>query len=122
MLFRNLKNIRLTILILMVGITSWAQSGKTTTDTPAQQAAACTKIADLNCKSVCQACQNAGYILGDVGIGKGLWVDCVNPIMQGTAEPAKAQKAGMSRPSVPASTISACHASKPNFGYPQHKK
>jgi hypothetical protein len=64
------------------------------------------------CEQIKSACQSAGFIQGDAKQGKGLWMDCVNPIMQGKTAP----HAVLAVPSVSPSLISACKAKRPKFG------
>lgn len=65
------------------------------------------------CLQIKKACENVGFAKKQAKEGKGLWVDCVNPIMQGKAQPSKAV---IKLPTVDASLISACKAKRPNFG------
>lgn len=65
------------------------------------------------CEQIKQACETAGFVKGQAKEGTGLWVDCIDPIMKGTAQPAKAKKA---LPTVDAGTVAACKAKHPNFG------
>lgn len=64
------------------------------------------------CQPVVQACKSAGFILGAWKQGKGLWVDCINPIMQGVTAP----HATLALPSVPPAVIANCKAQRPHFG------
>ncbi len=59
------------------------------------------------------ACRNAGFVQGGAASGTGLQLDCVQPIMQGIAAPAKASKP---LPKVGADVIAACKAQNPEFG------
>jgi hypothetical protein len=68
------------------------------------------------CEQIVQACKNAGFIQGDVKEGNGLWVDCVDPIMHGAAQPAKAK---IPLPQVSSDTVAACKMKHPNFGQPK---
>jgi len=71
------------------------------------------------CKTIHDTCTAAGFIQNDAKIGKGLWVDCIDPIMQGTAQPAKAV---IKLPAVDPAVVAACKAKRPNFGTPKAKK
>jgi hypothetical protein len=71
------------------------------------------------CKTVMDACQSAGFVKNEAKDGKGLWVDCIDPIMQGTAQPAKAT---IKLPTVDAGTVAACKAKHPKFGVGGGKK
>jgi hypothetical protein len=65
------------------------------------------------CKTVEQACKNAGFIQGDWKKGDGLWRDCVDPIMQGQTNVPGATKP---LPTVDAKAVAACKAEHPKFG------
>jgi hypothetical protein len=65
------------------------------------------------CKEIKEACEKAGFVKGEAKEGYGLWVDCIDPIMKGTAQPGKAKKP---LPSVRPDLINACKAKHPNFG------
>jgi len=71
------------------------------------------------CKEIKEACQKAGFVYGEAKEGYGLWVDCIDPIMRGTAQPSKAKKP---LPGVSADLINACKAKHPNFGEGHAKK
>ena len=43
------------------------------------------------CKQIEQACEKAGFVKGEAREGYGLWVDCIDPIMKGASQPAKAK-------------------------------
>jgi len=65
------------------------------------------------CEQIVLACKNAGFVEGDFKKGYGLWVDCIDPIMRGTGQPAKADKP---LPAVSPEQIAACKQKRPNFG------
>jgi hypothetical protein len=65
------------------------------------------------CKQIEDACGKAGFVKGEAKEGYGLWVDCIDPIMKGIAQPSKAKKP---LPAVGADLISACKTKNPNFG------
>ena len=71
------------------------------------------------CKEIKDACQKAGFVYGEAKEGYGLWVDCIDPIMRGTAQPSKAKKP---LPAVSADLIKACKAKHPEFGEGHAKK
>src|SRR5712691_8582438 len=48
--------------------------------------------------------------------GNGLWVDCINPIMEGRAQRSTATKP---LPQVDPHIVAACKASNPRFGQPK---
>jgi hypothetical protein len=64
------------------------------------------------CEQIKQACLSAGFIPNDAKQGKGLWMDCVNPIVQGTT----AKKSVIALPSVDPTVVAACKAKHPKFG------
>ena len=64
------------------------------------------------CKQIKEACTTAGFIKGDAKDGKGLWMDCVNPIMQGTT----AKKSVLPLPKIDAKVVADCKQKKPKFG------
>jgi hypothetical protein len=93
------KRISISIFsVLLVGL------AMTSTARPAPTAA---------CEQITAACQNAGFTKGGVSTGTGLQMHCIEPIMQGTAQPAKAQRP---LPQVSAQLVASCKASNPGFG------
>jgi len=71
------------------------------------------------CKEIKEACQKAGFVYGEAKLGYGLWVDCIDPIMRGVAQPSTAKKP---LPAVSADLIKACKAKHPEFGEGHAKK
>jgi len=65
------------------------------------------------CETIEAACRGAGFVEGDYQKGYGLWKDCIDPIMQGAKQPAKAIKP---LPSVQPATVAACKQKNPKFG------
>ena len=65
------------------------------------------------CDQIKAACKSAGFVEGDYKLGYGLWVDCIDPIMRGTGQPAKADKA---LPAVNPDLVAACRQKHSNFG------
>src|SRR5271170_5343834 len=65
------------------------------------------------CEQIVMACKNAGFVEGDYKKGYGLHVDCIDPIMRGTGQPAKADKP---LPAVSPELVAACKQKRPNFG------
>jgi N-acetylglucosamine-6-sulfatase len=63
------------------------------------------------CAQIRAACQSAGYVQGGVKSGKGLQVDCVQPLLQGMTTNAKT---GKPLPQVDPQLIAACRARNPN--------
>ena len=68
------------------------------------------------CAQIKSACTSAGFVQGGVSAGNGLWRDCIDPIMQGTAQRHKASKP---LPQVDPKVIAACKAQDPTFGQPK---
>jgi N-acetylglucosamine-6-sulfatase len=65
------------------------------------------------CVQITAACQQAGFVQGGVKQGNGLQVDCVEPIMQGQAQPHQASKP---LPQIDRQLVTACKAANPRFG------
>jgi lipoprotein-anchoring transpeptidase ErfK/SrfK len=67
------------------------------------------------CEQIRATCESAGFVAGGAKVGLGLQVDCIIPIMQGTAQRPRAR-----RPLPPVDThlIAACAANRPGFGQP----
>ena len=65
------------------------------------------------CGEVESACRNAGFVDKGSKVGKGLWSECIDPIMQG-----RSVKAAKPLPKVSPQTVAACKAKSPNFGEP----
>jgi hypothetical protein len=65
------------------------------------------------CDQIIHACKRAGFVEGDYKKGYGLWIDCIDPIMRGTKQPAIADKP---LPEVSAELIEACRQKDPRFG------
>lgn len=65
------------------------------------------------CEQIVAACMNAGFVRGDSREGYGLWRDCVDPIMRGTRQPAKADRP---LPAVSPEQVAACRQIHPSFG------
>jgi hypothetical protein len=65
------------------------------------------------CEQIVAACKSAGFVEGDYKEGYGLHVDCIDPIMRGTKQPAKAVKP---LPAVSPELITACKQKHPDFG------
>jgi hypothetical protein len=69
------------------------------------------------CGEVESACRSAGFVDKGANVGKGLWSDCIDPIMQG-----RTVKAAKPLPKVNPQTVAACKAKSPNFGEPGKPK
>jgi len=72
--------------------------------------------ADKPCQQIRQACLDAGFAEGAFKEGNGLFIDCVDPIMQAAAQPTKASKP---LPTIDPQVVSACKTANPNFGSKQ---
>jgi hypothetical protein len=68
------------------------------------------------CEQVIAACKSAGFIEGDYKTGKGLHMDCIDPIMKGGAQPPTAK---IPLPKVSPDVVTACKQKRPNFGEPK---
>ncbi len=64
------------------------------------------------CKQIKEACEKAGFVKGEAKEGKGLWMDCIDPVVQGTT----AKKSVLPLPSIDPSIIAACKKNHPKFG------
>jgi hypothetical protein len=108
----------LTITALSVaGLVSYsaAQQGPPATQSPQGPSATqppASPIQQGPCEQIMAACQQAGFVRGGAKTGAGLAVDCVRPIVQGTAQRPKASKA---LPQVDPQIVAACKASNPSF-------
>ena len=67
------------------------------------------------CQKIGIACESAGFVLGGAAEGRGLWQDCVTPIMAGQTRPASARPLPIIDPQLKA----ACLAAQPNIGEPR---
>jgi hypothetical protein len=66
------------------------------------------------CDRILAACKAAGFVEGGGASGKGLWFNCIEPVMQGTpAQPA------LPRPAIAAGVIADCRKARPAFGLEQ---
>jgi N-acetylglucosamine-6-sulfatase len=65
------------------------------------------------CQQIATACRDAGFVQGGAADGNGLLVDCVEPILQGSAQPRRASKP---LPRVDPQLAAACKAADPGFG------
>ena len=64
------------------------------------------------CQQIMAVCRQAGFVQGGAKTGVGLVVDCVRPIVQGTAQRPKASKP---LPQVDPQIAAACKAINPNL-------
>jgi hypothetical protein len=77
----------------------------------------CAQSQETNpCGQVESACKKAGFAEGESKLGKGLWSDCIEPIMQGR------QVKGITLPKVSPQVVAACKAKDPSFGEPGKSK
>src|SRR5262249_25997334 len=64
------------------------------------------------CREIVVACQQAGFIQGGARTGDGIQVDCVRPILLGTAQPRRATRP---LPQIDPQIVAACKARNPDF-------
>lgn len=69
--------------------------------------------ADTSCKQVIDACETAGFTQRDAKNGRGLYLNCVNLIMQGAKQP---EHATLSLPILNESVVLDCKTKHPKFG------
>jgi lipoprotein-anchoring transpeptidase ErfK/SrfK len=67
------------------------------------------------CEQIRDSCQQAGFVAGGAKFGIGILVDCIAPIMQGTAQSPRARRP---LPLVNPQLVSACATLRPDFGRP----
>jgi len=72
-----------------------------------------------SCKQVIDACEKASFTQVDGKNGRGLYVNCVNLIMQGEKQPAHST---INLPIVDSAVVADCKAKHPKFGEPFKKK
>jgi lipoprotein-anchoring transpeptidase ErfK/SrfK len=65
------------------------------------------------CRQITSACQDAGFVQGAARDGVGLYMHCVAPIVQGSAQPSSARRP---LPKVDAQLAADCKASRSLFG------
>jgi hypothetical protein len=65
------------------------------------------------CEQILKACEGAGFVKGEAKQGYGLWLDCVDPIMQGKTTVPGATKP---LPAIDADLVAKCKAKNPKFG------
>lgn len=82
-------------------------------DTPSATDAQAVEKSPGPCKQIVDACKSAGFVAGDRKSGSGLYADCIEPMMRGGPQPAKATKP---LPSVSADVVAACKQAHPTFG------
>jgi hypothetical protein len=97
-----MRRVRILGLTFCVLIISW---GAMVTTEGAPRARACAEIR--------AACQQAGFVQGGGREGDGLLIDCVRPIMQGSAQRRRASKP---LPQVDPQLVTACKEENPRFG------
>jgi len=97
-MFRALK-IFVLVVALVAPLAVQAQTASTTATDP--------------CEKIKQACEGAGFVKGQAKEGSGLWKDCIDPILQGKAQP---QNARLKLPAVDPNVVSACKTKHPNWG------
>jgi serine/threonine protein kinase len=72
-----------------------------------------------SCAQIVKACKLAGFGKGIGNTGKGLFTDCIDPLMQDKPQP---QEATIPLPHVDPQTIAACQQANPEFGHVKHRK
>ncbi len=65
------------------------------------------------CREVEGACRHAGFVDKGSGQGKGLWSECIEPIMQGRPQ---SKGAKLPLPKVSAQVVSTCRSEDPSYG------
>ncbi len=70
------------------------------------------------CREIVAACREAGFTQGGARTGDGIQVDCVRPIMLGTAQPPRAAKP---LPQIDPQIVAACKARNPDFGQQRNR-
>jgi hypothetical protein len=65
------------------------------------------------CQQIVAACKSSGFVAGDFRQGFGLWADCVDPIVRGSAPPANTDKP---LPVIAPEVVAACKQQDPAFG------
>ena len=71
------------------------------------------------CAQVVRACATAGFGSGNGNEGKGLFTDCVDPVMQGRPQP---HGAVIPLPKVDRQVIAECKRTNPEFGHGKNRK
>jgi hypothetical protein len=69
------------------------------------------------CAQIESACKSAGFHEGGSKEGKGLWSECIDPVMKG--HPAAK---GAKLPGIDDKVVAACRAKHPTFGEPTKAK
>jgi hypothetical protein len=89
-----------TVIAAMLSVSVWAEAPAPVAAAPAAAGA----TSGLHpCHAIEAACKAAGFLKGGAAQGKGLWKDCIQPILAGTA---------VSGVSVSAEDVQACKAKK----------
>jgi len=70
-------------------------------------------LAQGACEPIVAACEAAGFVRGAAAAGNGVLIDCVEPILRGTAQPRRADKP---LPQVDPRIVETCRAQDPTFG------
>jgi N-acetylglucosamine-6-sulfatase len=65
------------------------------------------------CEQIAAACRDAGFVQGGAAKGDGIRINCIGPIMQGTAA---ARNRGTALPAVDPQLVAACKGAHPEFG------
>lgn len=102
---RQLRLSTLTVCTLFVGLAAPLSAATPATATP--------PVKEGPCGQITAACKSAGFIQGDYKSGKGLWLDCIDPIVRGVAQPSTSK---IPLPSVSPATLAACKKKNPKYG------
>jgi hypothetical protein len=65
------------------------------------------------CAKIMNACKSAGFVKNDAKEGKGIWLNCIDLIMQGKPPSASAK---LALPIISSKVVSACKKKRPDFG------
>jgi hypothetical protein len=65
------------------------------------------------CAQIAAACRQAGFVANGATIGAGIMLDCIRPIVNGTAQRTQATKP---LPQIDPQVVMACKEQSPNFG------
>ncbi|MFY9840668.1 MAG: hypothetical protein WAK55_30220 [Xanthobacteraceae bacterium] len=81
--------------------------------TPAQSAQPAQPVPWHPCAQIAAACREAGFIPNGASMGVGIMLDCIRPIVIGTAQRMQATKP---LPQIDPQVVMACEEQSPNFG------
>lgn len=99
------KILALSFALLALTTNAWADGGTTTPKkqphVPTNPCPTKFPNVDSSCQQVCQACYQAGYVVGEWNVGDGFWADCVAPIVSGKPAPKPPTNDGRQLPQFP---------------------